>query len=49
MEGKIKDSLANNDKLKVDPYNKLDYRIAEVNINNKKFDDAMEALGMTSN
>jgi hypothetical protein len=49
MEAKIKNSLTNNDKLKVVPYNTLKYRLTEVNVNNKKFDDAMEALGMTSN
>ena len=45
----IKDELANNDALKDVTYQKLHYRVAIVDVNNKQFEDAMNQLGMTSN
>ena len=37
------------DQMQDDSYQELDYQLTAIDINNHKFDDAMDALGMTSN
>ena len=45
----IKDELKNNPTLKDVSYQKLDYKVASIDVNNKQFEDALQQLGMTSN
>jgi len=45
----IKDELKNNPTLKDQSYQKLEYKVGSVDINNKQFEDALQQLGMTSN
>lgn len=45
----LSDCVTNNQKLQDQSYQSLTYEVHSVDINNKRFRDAMDALGMTSN